>query len=52
MCKINKIYRIETYRALNHPWITRKNTPIPLTMIETYDRQDLLNKFKNVTLIL
>jgi len=52
LCKFNKIYRYETHRALNHPWITRKNSPIPLTIIEAYDKKDQIKKFKKVIIIL
>jgi len=48
LCKFNKIYRYETHRALNHPWITRRNANIPLTIIEVYDRKDLIKKFQKV----
>jgi len=48
LCKFNKIYRYETHRALNHPWITRRNANIPLTIIEVYDQKDLIKKFQKV----
>lgn len=47
MCKFNRIYRYESYRALKHPWVTRSvKSNIPLTMLESYSKQDLIKKFK------
>jgi hypothetical protein len=47
MCKFNKIYRYEAFKALKHPWISRvPNAQIPLTMMDCYNKQDLIKKFK------
>lgn len=47
MCKFNRIYRYESHRALKHPWVTRSaKSSIPLTMLESYSKQDLIKKFK------
>ena len=46
----NKINRLDTYRALNHPWITRNpKDEIPLTMMEAYSKSDLITSFQNVS---
>jgi len=48
MCKFDKYRRYEGQRALIHPWITRTNTPIPLTLMDTYSRKHLLGEFKTM----
>ena len=50
LCKIEKQRRIEIYKALSHPWITRSaKSQIPLTIIESCMKKELINKFKIVT---
>lgn len=47
LCKHQAFFRYETYKALKHPWITRKaNTQIPLTLIDEFEREDKIKSFK------
>lgn len=47
LCKYQAFFRYETYKALKHPWITRKaNTQIPLTLIDEFEREDKIKSFK------
>jgi serine/threonine protein kinase len=49
MCKFDSIKRYESYRILNHPWITRKeNCPIPLSYMESRVKSTGIKDFKNV----
>lgn len=52
MSKANKNYRYEINKCLKHPWLTRKiDSSIPITMMESYLKQDILKKFKTVNKI-
>jgi hypothetical protein len=49
LCKIEKHRRIEIYKALSHPWITRSaKSQIPMTIIESCMKKEMIYKFKFV----
>ena len=48
MCKYEPCFRYDVIRALNHPWITRKNSPIPLTVLENIHKEEKINNFKEM----
>ncbi len=49
MCKFEYKKRYESHKILVHPWITRVlSSTIPLTMMETFMKKDLIKLFKNV----
>ena len=48
MCKYDPCFRYNVSKSLNHPWITRKNTNIPLTVIEDIQKKDKINTFKEM----
>ncbi len=46
LCKFESVFRYETFKALNHPWITRSaKSPIPLTILEEYKKSDKIKTF-------
>ena len=48
MCKYEPCFRYNVTKSLNHPWITRKNINIPLTVIEDLQKEDKINNFKEM----
>ena len=49
LCKLEPFYRYQTNKSLKHPWITRQvNGKIPLTLIESYDRDYKIKLFKSM----
>ena len=48
MCKYEPCFRYNVSKSLNHPWITRKNINIPLTVIEDLQKKDKINTFKEM----
>ena len=49
MCKGESTNRFEARRAVRHPWITRcANSSIPETLVESYCKIDITNKFKKI----
>jgi serine/threonine protein kinase len=50
MCKYEPCSRYNVIKALEHPWITRKNKNIPLTVIEEAQKKDKINTFKEMLL--
>lgn len=49
LCKHEPFFRYQTNKALHHPWITRKvNDSIPLTLSETYEKEDKIKSFKTL----
>ena len=44
------MYRYECDKSLIHPWITREvRSDIPLTLMESYNKSDLILKFRRVS---
>ena len=50
MCKYEPCFRYNVTKSLNHPWITRQNINIPLTVIEDLQKKDKINNFKDMIL--
>lgn len=49
LCKVEPFYRYQTNKSLKHPWITREtDSKIPLTLIESYDREYKIKIFKSM----
>lgn len=48
MCKYEPCFRYDVIKSLNHPWITRKNINIPLTVIENLEKEEKINNFKDM----
>ena len=48
MCKYEPCFRYNVTKSLNHPWITRQNINIPLTVIEDLQKKDKINTFKEM----
>ena len=48
MCKYEPCFRYNVTKSLNHPWITRQNINIPLTVIEDLQKEDKINTFKEM----
>ena len=48
MCKYEPCFRYDVTRALNHPWITRQNKLIPLTIFENLKKEEKINNFKEM----
>ena len=48
MCKYDPCFRYDVSRALNHPWITRQNNFIPLTIFENLKKEEKINDFKEM----
>ena len=49
LCKFEPILRYGTYKALNHPWITRStNSEIPMTLLEEYSKCDKIKTFNSL----
>jgi serine/threonine protein kinase len=49
MCKFSKDLRYDCYKCLRHPWITRNhNNDIPITLIESCLRNNMIEKFRSV----
>ena len=46
LCKNDPILRFGPYKALKHPWITRINSQIPMTVLEEYNKSDKILNFK------
>lgn len=52
MCKVNKNQRYEINKCLKHPWITRNaDQGLPVTMMESYIKRDIIKNAKNVKII-
>jgi serine/threonine protein kinase len=53
MCKFNKQYRYDCFKCLRHPWVTRNpNNDIPITLIESCLRSNMIEKFRSVDILL
>ena len=50
MCKYEPCFRYNVTKSLNHPWITRQNMNIPLTVIEDLQKEEKINNFKEMLL--
>ena len=48
MCKYEPCFRYDVSRALNHPWITRQNKLVPLTIFENIKKEEKINNFKEM----
>lgn len=48
--KFNRNYRYECYYCLNHPFVTRTDTKIPIPIIEEYTKSKILKEFRAVNL--
>ena len=48
MCKYEPCFRYNVTKSLNHPWITRQNINIPLTVIEDLQKEDKIKTFKEM----
>ena len=48
MCKYEPCFRYDVNKSLNHPWITRENENIPLTVIEHLLKTDKIMSFKEM----
>ena len=51
LVKIQPLERYAAKEALQHPWITRENAPIPPSFIEAASQESSKNKFNNVLYI-
>ena len=52
MCKYEPCFRYNAIKSLNHPWITRTNVNIPLTVIEDLEKEEKINNFKDMLISL
>ena len=50
MCKYEPCFRYDVTKSLNHPWITRENKNIPLTVIEDLKKEEKIITFKEMLL--
>ena len=48
MCKYEPCFRYDVNKSLNHPWITRENKNIPLTVIDNLLKTDKIITFKEM----
>ena len=48
MCKYEPCFRYDVDKSLNHPWITRENQNIPLTVIDNLLKVDKISTFKEM----
>ena len=48
MCKYEPCFRYDVNKLLNHPWITRENNNIPLTVIDNLLKKDKIITFKEM----
>ena len=48
LCRYDAFSRYNIYKALKHPWITRTNNKIPLTIIEDAEKDAKIQNFKNM----
>ena len=48
MCKYEPCFRYDVNKSLNHPWITRENKNIPLTVIDNLLKKDKIITFKEM----
>ena len=48
MCKYEPCFRYDVNKSLNHPWITRENKNIPLTVIDNLLKTDKIMTFKEM----
>ena len=48
MCKYEPCFRYDVNKLLNHPWITRENKNIPLTVIDNLLKTDKIMTFKEM----
>ena len=48
MCKYEPCFRYDIKKSLNHPWITRENHNIPLTVIDNLLKADKITTFKEM----
>ena len=48
MCKYEPCFRYDVNKSLNHPWITRENKNIPLTVIDHLLKTDKIITFKDM----
>ena len=48
MCKYEPCLRYDVNKSLNHPWITRENKNIPLTVIDNLLKTDKIMTFKEM----
>ena len=48
MCKYEPCFRYDVSRALNHPWITRQNKLVPLTIFDNLKKEEKINNFKEM----
>ena len=50
MCKYEPCFRYNVTKSLDHPWITRQNINIPLTVIEDLQKEEKIKNFKEMLL--
>ena len=50
LCKYEPCFRYDINKALRHPWITRQNNKIPLTVIDNLILKDKITTFKEILL--
>ena len=48
LAKFEPCFRYSVTNSLNHPWITRSNKEIPLTVIEDLQKKDKIKTFKEI----
>ena len=48
MCKYEPCFRYDVRKSINHPWITRENNDIPLTVIDNLIKKDKIIIFKEM----
>ena len=48
MCKYEACFRYDVNKSLEHPWITRENENIPLTVIDNLLKKDKITTFKEM----
>ena len=48
MCKYEPCFRYDANKSLNHPWITRQNKNIPLTVFDNLEKEEKIRNMKEM----